>query len=119
LAARNAMFLLAAIWTVAPVAGLRPLRAGRSPPPFRLEHRLSAWPDCRLELKCCRGATILPVRLLAQDYGDRTFAELLRRLRCAKCKRPPAPVYLCAGHREHNHGAAADWAIELVPVRVI
>jgi hypothetical protein len=25
----------------------------------------------------------------------------------------PAPVYLCAGHREHHNGAPADWAIEL------
>jgi len=85
------------------------------PPPFRLAHRLSDWPDCRLELHCCQGATIFPLRLLAADRGDRTFAEILPRLRCKHCKRPPAPVYLCAGHREHNHGAPADWAIELVP----
>jgi hypothetical protein len=23
------------------------------------------------------------------------------------------PGYLCAGHREHNNGAAPDWAIEI------
>ena len=48
--------------------------------------------------------------------GDRTFADILPGLRCKRCNRPPAPVYLCAGHREHNHGAPADWAIELVQV---
>jgi hypothetical protein len=40
---------------------------------------------------------------------------LLSRMRCSKCGRPPAPVYLCAGHREHTGGASTDWAIELVP----
>jgi hypothetical protein len=58
----------------------------------------------------------LPLRLLAMKRGDRTFAEILPRLRCKRCNRPPAPVYLCAGHREHNHGAPADWAIELAPM---
>jgi hypothetical protein len=86
------------------------------PSPFHMGHRLSDWPDCRLELHCCRGATIYPVRLLAKDRGDRTFAEILPRLRCRRCKGTPAPVYLCAGHRERNLGSPADWAIELVPV---
>jgi hypothetical protein len=86
------------------------------PPAFRLQHHLSDWPGCLLELNCCRGMTVMPVRLLMQQWGDVSFAELLPRLRCRKCKRPPAPVYLCAGHREHNSGAPPDWAIELVPV---
>jgi hypothetical protein len=86
------------------------------PPPFRLDHRLSDWPACSLELQCCKGATLYPVRLLRQGHGDQTFWEILRRLRCKSCKRPPAPVYLCAGHRQHNHGAPPDWAIELVPL---
>jgi hypothetical protein len=86
------------------------------PPAFRLAHQLSDWLDCSLELHCCQGTTILPLRLLAMKRGDKTFAEILPRLRCKRCNRPPAPVYLCAGHREHNHGAPADWAIELVPV---
>jgi hypothetical protein len=44
------------------------MRAGRSPPPFRLEHRLSDWPNCQLELQCCRGATV------CDCWRDRTFA---------------------------------------------
>jgi hypothetical protein len=86
------------------------------PPPFRPQHRLSDWPECQLELHCCRGMTLYPVRLMIEQRGDVSFGELLPRLRCKKCRRPPAPVYLCAGHREHNHGAPPDWAIELVPV---
>jgi hypothetical protein len=51
-----------------------------------------------------------------RQHGDRTFADVLPRLRCRQCGKAPAPVYLCAGHREHNHGAPPDWAIEFVPV---
>jgi hypothetical protein len=85
------------------------------PPPFRPGQRLSDWPDCRLELHCCRGQSVFPVRLLLRDHGDRTFAQVLAKLRCRQCGKPPAPVYLCAGHRQHNMGAPPDWAIELVP----
>jgi hypothetical protein len=48
------------------------------PPLFRLAHRLSDWPDCRLELKCCRGVTTLPLLLLLlmKERGDRTLAEI-------------------------------------------
>jgi hypothetical protein len=87
------------------------------PPPFRLGQRLSDWPDCRLELNCCRGQSVLPVRMMLRDHGDRTFAAVLAKLRCQKCHNPPAPVYLCAGHREFTMGAPADWAIELVPAQ--
>jgi hypothetical protein len=48
----------------------------------------------------------LPVRLLIRDHGDRMFAHVLTKLRCQKCHKPPAPVYLCAGHREHTMGSA-------------
>jgi hypothetical protein len=68
------------------------------PPPFRPGQRLSDWPDCRLELHCCRGQSVFPVRLLMRDHGDRTSAEVLAKLRCKRFRRPP------------------DWAIELVPV---
>ena len=87
------------------------------PPPFRLGHHLSDWPDCRLELNCCRGQVILPVRLLLNKHGDPTFAALLARLRCGRCKGHPASVFLCAGAREHTGGAPPDWAIVLVPPR--
>ena len=86
------------------------------PPPFLAAHRLSDWPNCRLELHCCKGVTVSPVRVIASNSGDRSFAEVLTRLRCSRCGKPPAPVYLCAGHREASGGAPADWAIELVPV---
>jgi hypothetical protein len=87
------------------------------PPQFAIHHKLSDWPDCQLELQCCKGTTIVPVRMLANSHADRTFAEVLSRLRCQKCGKSPAPVYLCAGHRESSGGAPADWAVELTPHR--
>lgn len=86
------------------------------PPEFRPhQHKLSDWPDCSLEIQCCQGATIVPVRLLATNHGDRLFADMLAKLRCSRCRGRPAPVYLCAGHREHNDGSPAGWSIEIVP----
>jgi hypothetical protein len=85
------------------------------PPAFRVSHHLSDWPECQLELNCCRGQVVIPIRMLLRDHGDLTFATTLARLRCQRCKGAPAPVYLCAGGREYAGGPASDWAIELVP----
>ncbi len=92
--------------------------AGVHPPSFRLDHRLSDWPDCRIELRClpCQGrSAIIPVKLLIAHHGDATFRHLLPRLRCGSCRGKPAPAHLCAGHRTFLGGGPADWAIELVP----
>ena len=58
---------------------------------------------------------MMPTRLLSSRHGDVTFAALLRRLRCGKCKVPPASIYLCAGQREYQHGGQPDWAVQLIP----
>lgn len=81
---------------------------GMYSPTFRLNHRLSDWPDCHLELRCqpCRDRSTVPaVKLLMSRLGNPTFAELLPRLRCQQCRAKPAPVYLVAGHnRAFCHG---------------
>jgi hypothetical protein len=64
------------------------------PPPFRRQQRLSDWSDCRLELHCCRGQSVIPVRLLIRDHGDRTFIEVLAKLRCRQCRKPPGAIEL-------------------------
>lgn len=89
------------------------------PPPFLQSHRLLDWPDTVLELRCCKGVTFYPVRLLAQRSGDLTFAQVLARLRCKKCGlKPSGPIYLCASYtRTFQGGCAPDWSIELVPER--
>lgn len=50
-----------------------------------------------------------------QNFFETLFADALPRLRYRQCKRRPAPVYLCAGHRLYTGGPAADWTFELVP----
>ena len=37
-------------------------------------------------------------------WRPETFIRVLAKLRCRQCGNPPAPVYLCAGHREHTMG---------------
>ena len=87
------------------------------PPRFRMTQRLSDWPECVIELHCCAGMVGYPVRLLMQRCGNITFENLLKRLRCKRCRRfKPAPVYLVAGHhRSARNGPDADWSVELVP----
>jgi hypothetical protein len=91
-------------------------RPSMHPPAFCLDHRLSDWPGCVLELQCCKGVTLMPVRLLLSRHGDRTFKTLIRQLRCDRCGKSPAPIYLCASHFRgaKGMGAMADWAVELV-----
>ena len=87
------------------------------PPPWNQNHRLLDWPDCWLELRCvCPHVSLYPCKLMAKHHGNRTFAEVLGRVTCSKCRRRPFSVYLCAGaHRTKGHGGPApDWAIQLV-----
>jgi len=88
------------------------------PPHFTLQQRLGDWPDCTLELNCpaCGRIVCIPVRLLIKRFGNQTFASLLLRLKCERCKVKPALVYVVAGHhRTYFYGSLPDWAIELVP----
>jgi phage FluMu protein Com len=90
------------------------------PPPFRLNHRLSDWAECWLEMKCpkCNGRqSISPIKLIIAKHGERTFLDLIRKLRCSVCGELAAPVYLCASaSRTGGHGGAPpNWAIEIVP----
>jgi len=85
------------------------------PPPFLPIHHLSDWPDCQLELHCCKGTSVYPIKLLIAKRGDLVFRDVLARLKCPACGKKPAPMFLCSGARLHSGGAPADWAIELVP----
>jgi hypothetical protein len=65
-----------------------------------------------------RGGSVgYPVRVLIARKGDMTFENLLRRLRCKRCRAvKPAPVYLVAGHHRTRRGDPdADWSIALAP----
>ena len=91
------------------------------PPSFRIQQRLSDWPECWLEVCClpCGGRTVnIPVKLLLKRQGDATFSQVLGRLKCTRCKQFAAPVYLCASpHRKGGYGGPSpDWCVELKPV---
>ena len=64
-------------------------RSSMHPPAFCLDQRLSDWPKCFLELQCCKGVTLMPVRLLLSQHGDRTFKTLIKQLRCDRCGKAP------------------------------
>ena len=56
-----------------------PSRYGMHPPLFCVQHHLSDWPECVIELHCCAGSVGYPVRLLMQRRGGITFENLLKR----------------------------------------
>ena len=88
------------------------------PPAFHLDHALSDWPECCLEVRCpCSPSmSLLPVRMLVEQRGNRPFRAVLDALRCSKCRGKPSPVYLVAGHhRTDPKGPLPSWAVELVP----
>jgi hypothetical protein len=68
-------------------------------PAYRHSHYLSDWPNRGVEVICCKGTTMIPVKMLLRDHGDRTFQDLLARLRCSRCRGWPKRV------------------VELIPVR--
>ena len=86
------------------------------PLPFSLEHRLSHWLACSLEVRCpCSPrVALIPIRLLRGD-GDRRLKDVVSALRCRLCRGRPAPVYLVAGqHRQQSGLAGPNWAVEVV-----
>ena len=91
-------------------------RGGLHPPAFLPSQRLLDWPQCRLEMRCgsCGSTVLFPTKLLAERHGNKTFGEVLGRVKCGRCGKPPESVYLCAGNRNRHGGPPADWAIELL-----
>jgi hypothetical protein len=87
------------------------------PPSWNQNHRLMDWPDCCLDLHCaCGYAVVYACKLLATNHGNRTFADIVPRLRCQRCGNPPPAVYLVAGfHRTFGAGGPPpDWSLPLV-----
>ena len=89
------------------------------PPPFNpAQHRLSDWPDCKVETLCrCGSKVVHPVPLLAAEHGDVPIGPLARSLVCQWCKAVPEQAWLVAGnHRTCVGGPGSlDWAVEIKP----
>ena len=56
---------------------VRGLKGSVHPIPFCLDHHLSNWPECSLEMHCCTGSVVFPVRLMMRQRGDVTLAAVL------------------------------------------
>jgi hypothetical protein len=67
-----------------------------------------------LELRCCAGVTLVPVRTLGDQAA--TLGAILTRLRCRSCRRSPWSVAL-VGRADQDAaqqtGAPAGWRVEL------
>ena len=84
---------------------------------FSYNHRLSVWRDYRVEMHCCRceqRSTHIEVAGLIRWHGDKTFSEILPRLRCMFCKQRPTFLFLAA-MTEHDAGAiqGSAWSLLL------
>jgi hypothetical protein len=88
------------------------------PPTFLLSHKLSTWPECFLEIRCerCEQRRLtIAVKGLMRWYGDRTFREIISRLRCKYCRRRPAVIHLQAFQKIVADGdPAVTWSLEIV-----
>ncbi len=86
------------------------------PPRFLQSHLLSDWPECFLEMRCrwCHERRMaVAVKGLMRWHGNKTFAEVLARLRCKFCRRTPASVRLLASKPSGEDSAATGWTLEL------
>lgn len=70
-----------------------------------------------LELHCCGGTTILPVRLIVKRQGGRhRLGDVLDRMKCQLCRGGPVRAYLNeTPNRTPNHGAPPGWSVQLIP----
>jgi hypothetical protein len=70
-----------------------------------------------LEVRCCRGTTAIPLRLLAAQHGSgRRVSEVVGRLRCQACRGHPTLIALIedpAGQSSGRAGAEPGWRIVL------
>jgi len=83
-------------------------------PPFLLELPLARIGPAWLSLTCCKGTAYVPLRLLSGQYPRARLGDVLPRLRCKACRKPPAGLALIdnpAGEAEG--GPPLGWRIEL------
>lgn len=93
-------------------------RLGNAAAKAVLSARLSDLDGTWLELHCCGGATLLPVRLILQRRGDRErLAGILPRLSCKLCKGPPVRAWLneTPSRTACCNGAPPGWSVQLIP----
>jgi hypothetical protein len=70
--------------------------------------------DAWLELRCCAGVTLVPIRTLGDQAA--TLGAILTRLRCRSCRQSPRSVAL-VGRADQDAaqqtGTPTGWQVEL------
>ena len=71
--------------------------------------------QCWLELRCCDGTTLLPLRDMGAD-DRRTLADVLVRLRCRMCRGRPTEVTLLESPQQPPaaYGGRPPWRLMLI-----
>jgi hypothetical protein len=84
-------------------------------PPLPLSARVSELAGCWLELRCCKGTTFYPLRMLAEaGRGNVELGDVLPRLRCRVCGDEPATVALVETAASSGPGGERQgWRVEL------
>src|SRR4051794_1712186 len=75
------------------------------PPPSTSASAFRTGRTVRLELHCCRGQSVLPVRLLLCDRGDRSFAAVLGQAAVPAMPEAPCPGLSLRWPPRVHHGA--------------
>jgi hypothetical protein len=73
-----------------------------------------------LEVRCCRGVSLLPLQLMAgKGEAGRTLADVVVRLRCQACGKAPAAVALIetANAPPAAYGGSQGWRVMLIEDR--
>jgi hypothetical protein len=88
------------------------------PPKFLRTHLLSQWPECSLEIGCRRCETrtmTIAVKGLMRWYGNRSFADILDRLRCKYRRRRATTVRLHAARADEvAPNALTSWCLQII-----
>lgn len=65
-----------------------------------------------LELRCCKGVTYYPIRLIVQDHKGRgTVGDVVKRLRCKRCGGRPAEVGITDNAQQTE--LVSGWTVQL------
>ncbi len=72
-----------------------------------------------LHLRCpqCRESSSYPLRLLVERHGRGSLQQVVERLCCKRCRRPPLSVVLTDDPTAGSIGALPpSWRVELLPL---
>lgn len=78
--------------------------------------RVADMPGAWLELRCCSGLSLIPLRTVGRPTSS--LGAILTRLRCRTCRQSPQAVALvgrAAQDAAPHTGGWSGWRVELIP----